>query len=111
MVRHRDPVHLLAYAGERIRQFHVKDLKYNGTTPTFADVGTGVIDFARIFKAAGNPREHEYIVERDDAGTAALQTAKAGFDYLSKLRFRRWPGPRRGSSRPARRAGPASRAG
>ena len=37
-----------------------------------------MIDFARIFKAAGNPREHEYIVERDDAGTAALQTAKVG---------------------------------
>ena len=45
---------------------------------TFADAGTGVIDFARIFKAAGNPREHEYIIERDDAGAAALTTAKVG---------------------------------
>ena len=36
-----------------------------------------MIDFARIFRAAGNPREHEYIVERDDAGAAALQTAQA----------------------------------
>ena len=84
---HRDPNHLLAYAGDRVRQFHVKDMKYNGTTPTFTDPGTGVIDFARIFKAAGNPREHEYIVERDDAGAAALQTAKVGFDYLSRVRF------------------------
>jgi len=56
-------------------------------TPTFTDPGTGVIDFARIFRAAGDPREHEYIVERDDAGAAALNTAKVGFDYLDRIRF------------------------
>ena len=55
-------------------------------TPTFADAGTGVIDFARIFKAAGNPREHEYIIERD-AGATALTTAKVGYDFLSGVRF------------------------
>jgi sugar phosphate isomerase/epimerase len=84
---HRDPVQLLAYAGERIRQFHVKDMRYVNHAPTFADDGTGVIDFARIFRAAGDPREHEYIVERDDAGANALVTAKAGFDYLNRIRF------------------------
>ena len=87
-VAHRDPVHLLAYAGDRIRQFHVKDMKFGANhAPTFADPGTGVIDFARIFRAAGDPREHEYIVERDDAGAAALNTAKVGFDYLDRIRF------------------------
>jgi sugar phosphate isomerase/epimerase len=84
---HRDPVQLLAFAGDRIRQFHVKDLRYAEHVATFADAGTGVIDFARIFKAAGNPREHEYIIERDDAGAAALSTAKAGYDFLSRVRF------------------------
>jgi sugar phosphate isomerase/epimerase len=84
---HRDPVQLLAYAGDRIRQFHVKDMQFVNHVPTFADVGTGVIDFARIFKAAGDTRQHEYIVERDDAGAAALTTAKVGFDYLSRIRF------------------------
>ena len=83
---HRDPVHLLAYAGERIRQFHVKDMRYVDRKPTFADVGTGVIDFARIFKAAGDTHDHEYIVERDDAGINALNTARVGFEYLSRLR-------------------------
>jgi len=83
---HRDPVGLLAQVGERIRQFHVKDMRYVNHAPTFADPGTGVIDFARIFRAAGDPREHEYIVERDDAGPNPLPTAKAGFDFLSAVR-------------------------
>ncbi|WP_053227684.1 sugar phosphate isomerase/epimerase family protein [Solirubrobacter soli] len=87
---HRDPAGPLAQLGDRIRQFHVKDMKYDANhAPTFADVGTGVIDFARICAAAGNPREHEYIVERDDAGANPLPTATAGFDYLSAVRFYR----------------------
>src|SRR4051812_14546216 len=54
---HRDPVGLLAQVGSRILQFHVKDMQYlPNHTPTFADAGTGVIDFARIFRAAGDPR-------------------------------------------------------
>ena len=84
---HRDPVHLLAHVGDRIRQFHVKDMRFVNHAPTFADPGTGVIDFARIFRAAGDPRRHEYIVERDDAGAAALTTAAVGFEFLSSVRF------------------------
>ena len=84
---HRDPVGLLAQLGDRIRQFHVKDMKFVNHAATFADAGTGVIDFARIFRAAGDTRQHEYIVERDDAGAAALTTAKVGFDFLSRIRF------------------------
>jgi sugar phosphate isomerase/epimerase len=84
---HRDPVGLLAQLGDRIRQFHVKDMKYVNHAATFTDPGTGVIDFARIFRAAGSPREHEYIVERDDAGANALTTARVGFDFLSRIRF------------------------
>jgi sugar phosphate isomerase/epimerase len=84
---HRDPVHLLAYIGDRIRQFHVKDMRFVNHAATFADPGTGVIDFARIFRAAGNPRRHEYIVERDDAGASALTTAAVGFEFLSNVRF------------------------
>lgn len=84
---HRDPVHLIAHAGERIHQFHVKDMRYVEHKATFADPGTGVIDFARIFRAAGKPREHEYIVERDDAGAAALSTARIGFDFLARVKL------------------------
>lgn len=84
---HRDPVGLLAQLGDRIRQFHVKDMQFVDHMPTWADPGAGVIDFARIFRAAGNPNRHEYIVERDDAGAAALTTAQVGFDFLKTIRF------------------------
>jgi sugar phosphate isomerase/epimerase len=84
---HRDPVGLLAQLGDRISQFHVKDMRFVNHAATFADAGTGVIDFARIFKAAGNPRDHEYIIERDDAGATALTTAQVGYDFLSRIRF------------------------
>ena len=84
---HRDPVQLIAHAGERIRQFHVKDMRYVEHKATFADPGTGVIDFARIVRAAGKLREHEYIVERDDAGAAALSTARIGFDFLTQMKL------------------------
>jgi len=84
---HRDPVQLLGAFGDRIRQFHVKDMRYVDHLPSWADVGTGVIDFARIFDAAGDPGRHEYIVERDDAGAGALSTAAAGYAYLRRIRF------------------------
>jgi sugar phosphate isomerase/epimerase len=90
---HRDPVQLLAYAGHRIRQFHVKDMTYGANhQATFADPGTGVIDFERIFRAAGGPIE--YIVERDDAGAAALNTAKVGFEFLAGKRRHPKPAPK-----------------
>ena len=46
-----------------------------------------MIDFARIFRAAGDTRRHEYIVERDNALANALTTAKIGFDFLSRIQF------------------------
>ncbi|HKX44920.1 MAG TPA: sugar phosphate isomerase/epimerase [Burkholderiaceae bacterium] len=84
---HRDPVQLIAYAGDRIRQFHVKDMRFVDRKATFADAGTGVIDFARIFRAAGKTGEHEYIIERDDAGAAALSTARIGYDFLTRVKL------------------------
>jgi len=82
----RDPVDLVKRLGRRVRQYHVKDLDQAGS---FADLGEGLIDFRRIFRAR---RAEEYIVERDDAGVAprtteqAIQTARTGFDYLKALR-------------------------
>lgn len=82
-----DPVELFAKIGPRVLQFHVKDMDRAGS---FADPGQGLIDFARIFRAQD---VEEYIVERDDAGTAprmaadALDTAEAGYDFLRTIRF------------------------
>jgi sugar phosphate isomerase/epimerase len=86
----RDPVDLIRANRGRIRQFHVKDMNADGS---FEDPGQGLIDFARIFRYAREAGVAEYIVERDNAGTAprapadALSTARVGFDYLRSVRF------------------------
>lgn len=83
-----DPVDLFRKVGaRRVLQYHVKDMD---TTGSFADPGTGLIDFGRIFQAHATD---EYIVERDDAGSAprtpadSLDTAAVGYDFLSTVRF------------------------
>ena len=38
---HRDPVPILAAFGDRIRQFHVKDMQYVDHKPTFTDPARG----------------------------------------------------------------------
>jgi len=48
------------------------------------DLGTGMIDFTRIFK------EHsvlEYIVENETPDVTPQQTAEVGYRYLRELRF------------------------
>lgn len=80
----QDPVELLQAHPTRFRQFHVKDMDENGniTAP-----GTGVIDFARVFQAAVDLGITEYIIEQDNAGQNAMETARLGFDLLSTIRW------------------------
>jgi sugar phosphate isomerase/epimerase len=85
-----DPVDVIRAHRGRIRQFHVKDLNIDSG---FADPGTGLIDFRRIFAQSGVAGVQEYIVERDDAGTGArqpedaLDTAAVGYQFLRTVRF------------------------
>lgn len=69
-------------APQRVLQYHVKDR--DPATGDMADLGTGMIDFGRIF------REHsvlEYIVENDTPDVTPQQTAEVGYRYLRKLRY------------------------
>ncbi|MBP2335093.1 sugar phosphate isomerase/epimerase [Saccharothrix coeruleofusca] len=75
-----DPVEVWRRDFPRVRQFHVKDRAPDGS---FADLGKGNIDFARIFRATDVA---EYIVENDEPKDA-LVTAQVGYDYLTKLRY------------------------
>ena len=94
---HHDPAQLVTFLQNRVPQFHVKDMALlNGATPpspllstfTWADPGRGIIDFRRVFAAkTASPQTTEYIIERDDAGAAALNTAKVGFEFLKNIRF------------------------
>jgi len=85
-----DPVDLFRAHRGRVRQFHVKDMNIDSG---FADPGTGLIDFRRIFAQSDVAGVREYIVERDDAGTGtrvpadALDTAAVGYRFLRNIRF------------------------
>jgi sugar phosphate isomerase/epimerase len=86
----RDPVDLIKQNKGRVLQYHVKDMNQAGS---FEDPGQGLIDFARIFGHSDQAGVREYIVERDDAGTAprepadALDTARVGYQFLRTVRF------------------------
>ena len=76
----------IAAAPQTVRQYHVKDKQFAkaGSDGDHVDLGTGFIEFDRIFA------EHaveEYIVENDSPDVTPLQTAQVGYNYLRKLRF------------------------
>jgi sugar phosphate isomerase/epimerase len=85
-----DPVDVIHANRGRVRQFHCKDMNIDGA---FADLGTGLIDFRRIFAESDVAGVREYIVERDNAGTTprqpadALDTAAVGYQFLRNIRF------------------------
>jgi sugar phosphate isomerase/epimerase len=68
-------------APQRVLQFHVKDRAPDGD---MADLGTGTIDFRRIFD---KHRVVEYIVENDTPDVTPRRTAEVGYRYLRKVRF------------------------
>lgn len=84
--------YLRTYGPARFPLFHVKDLTWSDPWPAtppqaqgprqtpagvnqggraywLRDVGKGDIDFAKVFSALKDPRDHVYHVEHDDAGT------------------------------------------
>jgi sugar phosphate isomerase/epimerase len=85
-----DPVDVIRAHRGRVLQFHCKDMNVDSG---FADLGTGLIDFPRIFTWSDVAGVREYIVERDDAGTGdrdpedALDTAAVGYRFLRTVRF------------------------
>jgi sugar phosphate isomerase/epimerase len=51
-----------------------------------ADVGTGVIDWKRIFSHSEHAGIKHYFVEHDNPKNS-LVTARVSYQYLDKLRF------------------------
>jgi sugar phosphate isomerase/epimerase len=78
-----DPVREFYKVAGRVKQYHVKDRTPDGD---FADLGEGVIDFRRIFRATRPLEVDEYVVENDQP-VDALKCAKTGYEYLAGLRF------------------------
>jgi sugar phosphate isomerase/epimerase len=72
-------------APQEVRQYHVKDRDETGPADNkFADLGTGVIDFAEIFRSHS---VEEYIVENDQPDVTPLTTAAVGHLYLDHVRY------------------------
>jgi sugar phosphate isomerase/epimerase len=84
----RFAIDVVREAPQEVRQFHVKDRAGEGNPDSPAgdmcDLGTGVIDFARIFRSH---TVEEYIVENDTPDVTPLTTAAVGHLYLDHLRY------------------------
>ncbi|MEI5676587.1 MULTISPECIES: sugar phosphate isomerase/epimerase family protein [unclassified Nocardioides] len=78
----RFAIDVVRRAPQEVRQFHVKDR--DAATGDMSDLGTGVVDFARILR---RHRVEEYIVENDTPDVSPLTSAAVGRLYLEHLRF------------------------
>ena len=75
-------IDVIREAPQKVRQYHVKDR--DPATGDMCDLGTGMIDFPRIF---ASHRVEEFIVENDTPDVTPEQTARVGYDYLRSVRF------------------------
>ena len=75
-------IEVIRDAPQQVRQFHVKDR--DATTGDMCDLGTGVLDFPRIFRSH---TVEEYIVENDTPDVTPLTSAAVGHLYLDHVEY------------------------
>jgi len=75
-------IDVIREAPQQVRQFHVKDR--DAASGDMCDLGTGIVDFERIFRAHA---VEEYIVENDTPDVSPLMSAAVGHLYLDHVRF------------------------
>jgi sugar phosphate isomerase/epimerase len=78
----RFAIDVIREAPQKVRQFHVKDR--DAATGDMCDLGTGVLDFPRIFRSH---QVEEYIVENDTPDVTPLTTAAVGHLYLDHVEY------------------------
>lgn len=78
----QDPVELFKMHPGRFPLWHVKDLDKEHKNP--AEVGTGLVDFKRIFDQSTESGMKYYFVEQDQA-PQPLQNITNSYNYLNKL--------------------------
>jgi sugar phosphate isomerase/epimerase len=78
----QDPVELFKKHPGRFPLWHVKDVK---KTNEFVVVGTGDIDFKRIFKYAKESGMKYYFLEQEGATPATLEDMADSYTYLKKI--------------------------
>jgi sugar phosphate isomerase/epimerase len=86
-----DPLHYLTKHAERISLLHVKDLRKgvqvlrDRLESHTTEVGSGSVDWRRLFAAMDPKRMKHYFVEQEDFERSPMEAVKISFDYLSKL--------------------------
>jgi sugar phosphate isomerase/epimerase len=80
----KDPVALFKKHPGRFPMWHVKDME-KSTSRTFAEVGTGSIDFKRIFAAAKTAGLQHYFVEQDQTKRDPMESIEISHKNLQKI--------------------------
>ncbi|HLG85762.1 MAG TPA: sugar phosphate isomerase/epimerase [Alphaproteobacteria bacterium] len=88
----RDPADYLTRYSDRYVMLHVKDLKQAPPNTELkmkgADLGTGIIDWPRLFAAAGKAKiAAAYVEQEPPYPQSSLQSVQADFDYLHNLKL------------------------
>ena len=82
----KDPLDYFARYPGRFPLLHVKDMDATARKG-FADLGTGVIDFKRVFQRAKQAGVRHYFYEQDVTPGSPFDSARIALDYLKGLRF------------------------
>ncbi|MFC7303631.1 sugar phosphate isomerase/epimerase family protein [Streptomyces monticola] len=78
-----DPARYFVRHPHRFPALHVKDMAPDGS---FADVGSGVLDFAAMFRPAHVGGVRQWLVEHDSPADP-FATARNSYGYLAALRY------------------------
>jgi len=79
-----DPAVFIAKYADRCKLIHMKDMT-NTTPPTFAPVGTGILDMKAIVAAAKKAGAEWYIVEQDRTTGSAIEAVETSCRNLRAL--------------------------
>jgi sugar phosphate isomerase/epimerase len=82
----RDPQEYMKRFGTRYWLFHIKDVPRLGATHD-AELGTGVIDFARLLGSIEEIDDKHLFVEQETYPGAPLESVRRDYSYISALEF------------------------
>jgi sugar phosphate isomerase/epimerase len=90
-----DPAAMIEKLAGRVPLVHLKD-KAEGTAvmyteavrpATFKEVGSGVMDWPKILRAAAAAKVEHYFVEQDQTPGDPVESLRKSYEYLSKLNY------------------------
>jgi sugar phosphate isomerase/epimerase len=70
----------------RFELWHIKDME-DSESRTFTEVGSGTVDFKRIFTGRETAGMKLFFVEQDLSKIDEFESIKMSFDYLNKAEF------------------------